>query len=147
MIGLLFAVVASSMAQDKQTTVYMFGFSASFNDSIVYITDIQKLEDAWINGKSGFLVNRNDYSYQLQNYLKQKGEQTPTCVTFYALSQKDIQKKYENLKKKYTDKKKGDFLVSYLKAGDFTFTAVTPDEIYTEVPKKEPKKDKKKGKE
>ena len=127
----LLLFVGNSMAQDRKTAVYMFGFSASFNDSTVYITDIQKVEDAWVNNKSGFLINRDDYSYQLQNYLKQK----------------DIHKKYDSLKKKYTDKKKGDFLVNYLKPEDFTFTAVTPDEIYTEAPKKEPKKDKKKGKE
>ncbi|MBR7048769.1 MAG: hypothetical protein IKI16_02805 [Prevotella sp.] len=140
---MLLGLSISSMAQDKKTAVYMFGFSASFNDSTVYMTDIQKVEDAWVNTKSGFLVNRDDYSYQLQNYLKQKGEQTPTCVTFYALKQKDIHKKYENLKKKYTDKKKGDFFVTYLKSEDFAFTAVTPDEIYTEAPKKDKKKGKK----
>lgn len=144
---MLLGLSISSMAQDKKTAVYMFGFSASFNDSIVYLTDIQKVEDAWVESKNGFLVNRDDYSYQLQNYLKQKGEQTPTCVTFYALKQNDIHKKYENLKKKYTNKKHGDFLVSYIKAEDFMFTAVTPDEIYTQEPKKESKKDKKKGKE
>ena len=136
----LLLTVGICMAQDRKTTVYMFGFSASFNDSTVYITDIQEIEDAWINSKSGFLKNRDDYSYQLQNYLKQKGEQTPTCVTFFALKEKDIQKKYENIKEKYTNKKKGDFLITYLKPEEFSFTAVTPDEINAPEPKKEPKK-------
>ncbi len=141
---MLLGLSVSSMAQDKKTAVYMFGFSASFNDSIVYLTDIQKVEDAWVESKNGFLVNRDDYSYQLQNYLKQKGEQTPTCVTFYALKQNDIHKKYENLKKKYTNKKHGDFLVTYLKAEDFSYTAVTPDEIYPSAPKEPKKKESKK---
>ena len=103
--ALLLLFVGSSMAQDRKTSVYLFGFSASFNDSTVYITDIQEVEDAWINNKSGFLVNRDAYSYQLQNYLKQKGGQTPTCITFFALKHKDIQKKYEKIKEKYIRKK------------------------------------------
>ena len=49
--------------------IYAFGFSASFNDSIVYFTDIQEIDSAWINEKNKFLVSRDNYSYQLKNYL------------------------------------------------------------------------------
>lgn len=52
---LIFATLAigiSAYAKDKNTTgptkVYMFGFSASFNDSLVYITDIQAVDSVMI---------------------------------------------------------------------------------------------------
>ena len=49
--------------------LYAFGFSASFNDSIVYFTDIQEIDSAWINEKTKFLISRDNYSYQLKNYF------------------------------------------------------------------------------
>ena len=49
--------------------VYAIGFAASFNDSIVYFTDIQEIDSAWINDKNKFLIGRDNYSYQLKNYF------------------------------------------------------------------------------
>lgn len=34
--------------------VYVFGLAASFNDSIVYLTNIQELDSAWIDDKNDF---------------------------------------------------------------------------------------------
>lgn len=67
-----------------------FGVAASFNDSIVYFTDIQELDSAWIDDKSDFLLNRSDYSYQLKNYFEQKNILHRTCIVSYALKRKDI---------------------------------------------------------
>ena len=36
--------------------MYIFGFSASFKNSIVYFTDIQELDSAWIDTKTKFLL-------------------------------------------------------------------------------------------
>lgn len=127
-LAMLLIATGNLMAQNKKTTVYMFGFSASFNDSTVYMTEIQQVDDAWVNNKTNHLVKRDDYSYQLRNYLKAQGEETPTCVTFYALKPKDIQKKYDNLKKRYTDKRKGDYIVRELPMANFSYTAVLPDD-------------------
>ena len=52
--------------------MYMFGFSASFNDSVLYITDIQDVQGAWYETKNGSLHGRENYSYQLKTFLEEK---------------------------------------------------------------------------
>ena len=49
--------------------MYVFGVAASFNDTIVHITDIQTLDSAWVSSKSKFLLGRESYSYQLRDYI------------------------------------------------------------------------------
>ena len=86
---LLFTVLVvgiNSYAKDKNTTktekVYMFGFSASFNDSLVYITDIQGVDSVEIEPKTDFLVGRTAYGNQLQFYLADYKER-PNMVGMY----------------------------------------------------------------
>lgn len=105
--------------------VYIFGMAASFNDSIVYFTDIQELDSAWINDKNNFLINRSDYSYQLRNYFDSKNINHRTCIISYALKRKDIDKKYQKIKNKYV--KNGNFDIRYIQNGEFKFTAIKPE--------------------
>ena len=84
--------------------VYMFGFSASFKDSVVYITEIEDVKGAWIDSKSKFLQNRDSYSYQLKQHMTdQYQEPERVCVVFYATSKKEIEKKLKKLRKKYKE--------------------------------------------
>ena len=111
----------------KTNQVYMFGFSASFKDSIVYVTDIQHVEGAWIETKNKFLLGRDNYSYQLKNYLTDSlSRPDRICMVFYALKKKKAEKQYLKLMKKY---KKG-YEVRYLNAREFKFDAVdmSPDQ-------------------
>lgn len=105
--------------------IYAFGFSASFNDSIVYFTDIQEIDSAWINDKTEFLVSRDYYSYQLKNYFTNIGQEHRTCIISFALKRKDIEKKYKKMKEKYV--KAGNFAIKELKENNFHFTAIKPD--------------------
>ena len=103
--ALTLLVVASSFVGVSAKIVcvpklYAFGFSASFNDSIVYFTDIQEIDSAWINDKTDFLVSRDNYSYQLKNYFTNIGQEHRTCVISFALKRKDIEKKYKKMKEK-----------------------------------------------
>lgn len=111
--------------------IYAFGFSASFNDSIVYFTDIQEIDSAWINDKNKFLVSRDNYSYQLKNYFINIGLPHRTCIISYALNKKDIEKKYEKMKSKYV--KSGNFTIKDVNEQDFHFTAIKPDEYQIEA--------------
>ena len=43
-------------AKQKIEPRYLFGFAASFADSTVYFTDIQKVDSAWIDTKTKFLL-------------------------------------------------------------------------------------------
>lgn len=117
-------------AKNRVTPTYMFGIAASFNDSTVYFTGIEKVDSAYINTKTKFLAGRDNYSYQLKDYLASKGEANRTCITTFAFSEKDIKKKYDKVLKKYTESKKGNpFDVRYLKDTDFSFKAIVPYEI------------------
>ena len=107
--------------------VYAFGFAASFNDSIVYFTDIQEIDSAWINEKNKFLIGRDNYSYQLKNYFAGIGLPHRTCIISFALNRKDIEKKYKKMKEKYT--KSENFLIKSIDGNEFCFTAIKPDDF------------------
>lgn len=130
MLFLLLCVGAANAKDYEQTKVYMFGFAASFNDSTVYFTEIQAVDDAWVYASHGrFLVNRDDYSYQLRNYLQRQGLEAPTCVTVYALGEKEIEKKYAALRQRYEGKKsKRNYFVKDLPATAFAYRSVEPDQ-------------------
>lgn len=147
-IALVCSLATTAMAKNEQVpTMYVFGFSASFNDSTVYITDIQTVDNAWVDGKTKFLVNRDDYAYQMNTHFENKGQQNRTCIVFYDQNKKKLEKKFEKIKKKYIGK--DEYNVRYLSDKDFHFTAVAPDEIYineAEEPEKKEKEEKDKKK-
>lgn len=133
--ALTLLVVASSFVGVSAKIVcvpklYAFGFSASFNDSIVYFTDIQEIDSAWINDKTDFLISRDNYSYQLKNYFTNIGQEHRTCVISFALKRKDIEKKYKKMKGKYV--KAGEFSIKTLGKNDFQFTTIKPDDYELE---------------
>lgn len=127
-VVLLAFVCSFSSASAKVICVpklYAFGFSASFNDSIVYFTDIQVIDSAWINDKTKFLISRDNYSYQLKNYFTSIGQEHRTCVISFALTRKEIEKKYKKMKEKYV--KAGNFSIKNISKNDFHFAAIKPD--------------------
>lgn len=128
----------------KVPKIYAFGISTSFNDSTVFITNIQEIENAWINSKNKFLLDRNEYAYQLKNYFNSKNMLNRTCSIIFALNKKNIDKKFKNIKKKYLGNK--DYLLNVVKPSDFTFTTITPDESELELTERIVKEKKKKNK-
>lgn len=124
----------------KQQDVFMFGIATSFNDSIVYITDIQEVKGAYVEDtREKFLVNRDEYSYQLRNHCAELGHAHRTCTTFWATTRKDIEKKYnamldklvpsQNPKKK--KKRVQPRQIIYLTQDKFAYIAVEPDQGVT----------------
>lgn len=106
-------------------SIYVFGFAASFTDSVVYFTDVQKVDSAWIDTKTKFLLGRDNYSYQLENFLAAKRqEQNRTCLVMYGRTQKEAEKKYLKMKKLYTEKSRGMFDVRYINEADFKFQPI-----------------------
>ena len=124
---LLVALVAVS-AEAKQvrtSSMYMFGFSASFKDSVIYMTDVQQVEGAWIDTKTKFLLGRENYSHQLKEYLADKLQQPErVCMVFFAKKKKKAEKLYLKMKRKYVEKSKGNYDVRYLNERAFKFEAV-----------------------
>lgn len=112
----------------RPAKIYMFGFAASFNDSTVYLTDIQTINAYLVNNRTKFLANREDYSYQLRNYLQSNGlEAYPTCITMFAENEKDATRKYLKLKERY-EKSKKKYSIKSLKDSQFKYTPVEPDQ-------------------
>lgn len=102
------AHVAVVQAKDvKVPKMYMFGFAASFNDSIVHFTEIQALDDVWIDHKTKLLSGRENYSYQLRDFLADNlSMKHRTCVVFYDQDRQKLEKKYLKMKRIYTTGKK-----------------------------------------
>lgn len=147
-LALILLTLCLGMTAKNKTVqkVYIYGFSASFKDSIVYFTDIQELENVSVAERTNFLYSRDTYSNQLRDYLAGKDQPLRTCIVSYAFDRKHIEKKYLKLKSKYT--KKGNFDIRYLKSDEFKFEKVVPtqvEEVATEA-SNDAKKGKKKKK-
>ena len=99
-ITLIVALMATlayipSFAQNRVVPkAYMFGFAASFNDSIVFFTDIQEVDSVWVMPKKKILAGRSNYSYQLRNFCADNlGLKNRIVVVVSSLKRKDIEKK------------------------------------------------------
>ena len=113
-------------AQDvKVPQAYMFGFAASFNDSTVYFTNIQKVDSVWVTKKKKMLSGRNHYSYQLREFFTQK-RQMPnrTCVVVANVDRKKLEKKYIKMKNKYLANSKKPYDVRTISEEEFKFLPV-----------------------
>lgn len=123
-----------TQAINKQTPLYMFGFGMSLNDSTVYLTEIQHVDSAWVDTKTGFLYSRENYSDQLRRYLQEEaGIAHPTSVVLFAEKRKNIEKKYLKFKKRYApsakkrQKKNINYILKNIDPTAFSFTHITPD--------------------
>lgn len=126
-LALTMACFADLSAKNKCVPkLYAFGFAASFNDSTIHFTDIQEIDSAWINDKNDFLIERENYSYQLRNYLEGQGMPHRTCVISFALKRKDIEKKFNKMRNKYV--KRGNVEMKHITKNEFHFTAIKPEE-------------------
>ena len=127
---LLTASDEASAKRVKTQQMYLFGFSASFKDSVVYITDIQEIQGAWMDNKTQFLLGRDSYSAQLKEHFDRQQQPNRVCAVYFNTSRKKLEKTYEKMKKKYVLKHPGMYDVRYLTATDFKFEAVdmSPDE-------------------
>lgn len=104
----------------EPTTVYMYGLSASFNDSIVYLTDVQKVDSAYfIKGK--FLGGLSEYTSQMNQYFSGKDGDRRTNAVFFKTTRTKAEKAYVKLRKRYAGK---DVDLRPLSESDFTFKPV-----------------------
>ena len=132
----LFAFGMSIHADAKKIQakhLYIFGFSASFQDSLVFFTDIQDVPGAWMDSKTKFLLGRDSYSYQLKSYFDNAGLNDRVCMVVFDTNKKKAERKYLKMKKQYTTslKKKrkkvkvhGTYDVQYIPQQAFKFEVV-----------------------
>ena len=108
--ALIMTGLLPTTAKDKGNNterVYMFGFAASFNDTIVHFTEIHPVDSVVLNKKTKFLEGREGYSSQLRNYMAQQMQMPHrTCVVFYDCKLGRLQKTFLKMKRLYTPEKK-----------------------------------------
>ena len=115
----------------KARHMYIFGFAASFKDSVVYMTEIQDVQGALYDTKTKFLLGRDSYSDQLKTYFKEKMKLSDrVCMVMFSTSKKKAEKKYLKLRNKYVGNKKrpSTYEVRYVTTQDFEFETVSLDE-------------------
>ena len=116
--------------KQKVAKVYIFGMAAAFTDTIVHFTNIQALDSVWIDSKNKFLQEREAYSYQLREYLKQQQAPNRTCIVFYSPKREKLEKKYQKMLRLYGKAKDGaqHFDVRFVTDDDFKFKRVITGE-------------------
>lgn len=124
--ALLLLLPALSNAANKMSRVYMYGFALSFNDSTVAFTNVQGVDSCYLHSRTGFLVSRDNYSYQLRDYLKNKGLNDATCIVVFSPKRKKVEKRYAKMLKRYMHPKKGNFIVKKISEADFKFMGIEP---------------------
>lgn len=125
---LLVSVAMGAEAKQLQVPhMYVFGFAASFKDSVVYMTEIQDVQNAWYDTKTKFLLGRDNYAAQLKEHFATKMQQRDRiCVVVFAKTMKKAEKKYLKLRKKYIGDAKhpSTYEVRYITTQDFKFETV-----------------------
>lgn len=98
-IILAFTFCTSAQAKGKtEKVIYAFAYGTCFNDSTVYLSSIERINDASIDNKTNFLENRSDYANALKKYLDGKYKKPHTCTVFYATKREKIEKKYVKIR-------------------------------------------------
>lgn len=143
------AVVAVAMGagtMPQKQRVYMFGFAASFVDSVCVMTDLQEV-DAYVM-PNGFLADRSLYSLQLNNHLvSNQMLENLTCVVFFDKNKSKAEKKYQKLRKRYREDE--NVTLQSLGIDQFRFEAeewVEPEAVVEPKPEPETKGKKKERK-
>lgn len=126
-LALLLCVGGAEAKKNSQVQkIYIFGMAASFTDTIVHFTPIEEVDSAWIEKKQ-FLLGREEYSYQLREYLASKLLMPQrTCIVVYDEKRKKLEKKYARMMRLYTTppKKGRSYDVRHIEQKDFRFTSV-----------------------
>lgn len=146
LLVILLGVVLIARAEKKPTMqpVYIFGVSMSFTDSVAYVTDVVKVDSAWITPK-GFLVDRTLYSLQLEGFVTEhRQSKQSTNAVFFDVKEDKIVKKLNRVKKLYQTNR--DVRLLNIPKAEFTFKAeayVDPNAIVEEEETPEEKEEQK----
>lgn len=94
-------LTAQGAKEPKMKRLYMFGFAASFTDSVAYQTEIQRIDSAWID-EHKFLVDRSLYSLQLQYHLEGvEKKRNTTCTVFFNTNLRRLERKWRRVHRRY----------------------------------------------
>ena len=100
--------------------IAIFGVGVSFTDSIVYQTEVQMLDSAWIEPDHKFLHDRSLYSLQLQYYMERQGIKNSICTVLFHRNPNRLQRKWERIRKRHQKHTAQRF--KQMSLSDFKFT-------------------------
>ena len=84
------------------TPVYLFALSAQFGDSSVYVTNLQKLDNAQLTKKYDYLAFRSDYSSQFRQYVTDTYQvKHPVTSVVFDKNMKKALKRFNKILKRY----------------------------------------------
>ena len=121
---------AFAQTQEKDPTIYAFGYSTSFNDSVVYLTQIQELTGAKLEKGTNFLIDRARYATQLRTYLESRFWGHETAVIFFSEKKKQIEKKLQKVRRE--QQKKTGIRMIEIPASDFQFQSLDQKDYSSE---------------
>lgn len=128
---ILFALVAlcaalQVSARDRQQSIYMFAYGTSFNDSTIYLSTVEVVENATLEQKTNFLNNRLSYSNAFKQFLDVKYSGIHTTAVFFNVKREKLEKMYLKIRRN-TQKSRTMRLVE-VPASDFRFPVLaTPN--------------------
>lgn len=120
--SLIILLMTINLYAEDDGNIYAFGVSTSFNDSIVYLSTVQRLEGAQLAKKTGFLVHRSTYSGQFQQFLDSKYQNNQTCALFFSKDRTSLEKKYLKLRNRIN--KDNPAKLKEISSEDFQFSKV-----------------------
>lgn len=104
---LLFILIAMGympLEAKVKRPVYLFGVATSFQDSTVYITEIQRLDSMTIERKNG-LEGVRTLNRQFASYLHKNNQAEYVEVLFYNEKKDKVEKDLLKIRTKYTSSK------------------------------------------
>ncbi len=124
LLGILQLPILAAPKENKENTeetkrIYMYGIAIDFNDSTVYLTDVQYL-DSIVMKPDGSIHNLSGYSLQLRVYLEdQLNETNQTCAVIYSDKKRKLEKRFSATRRKFQyDKSK---TIKLIGTDDFAF--------------------------
>ncbi len=128
---ILFALVAlcaalQVSARDRQQSIYMFAYGTSFNDSTIYLSNVEVVKNATLEQKTNFLNNRLSYSNAFKQFLDVKYSGIHTTAVFFNVKREKLEKMY--LKIRRNAQKSRTMRLVEVPASDFRFSVLaTPN--------------------
>lgn len=111
----------------KQKAVYVFGYAQSNSDSLIYVTDIQRIDTAFLVKKGGFLLGRQVFSEQLRSFLDHSyGSKNAICNIFFSTKRSTLVKTYDRVTLRVNNN--DDFRLCFLGQQVMQFRPVSLDE-------------------
>lgn len=127
--AVLLATAGRVSAADRcEPVMYAFGYAFSFNDSTLYLTNIQKVENVWVRSHAAFVIEQETYANQLKHYFEKDNVMNMTCGVCFDKKEKVLVKKIEKIRSRYQKRMKHIRIIT-IPETDFVFNTIVPLQI------------------